>query len=181
METYLAYELAPQPTSLFHDGLMRKTAKSVLGLLLKSKVTSESKFQENSRFVIDGGYLLRSVAWLPDATYSKVCECYVSYVRNNFSLDTVVVFDGYESKNSTKVAEQLLRRASKAVSRDLIFDGETKTVTRRHSSSIEQINHYLLKLMQKTLSVSPMLRPIMSETSKTAKIILVLYWNMDLI
>ena len=32
-------------------------------------------------------------------------------------------------------------------------------------------------LMQKTLSVSPMLRPIMSETSKTAKIILVLYWG----
>ena len=33
-------------------------------------------------------------------------------------------------------------------------------------------------LMQKTLSVSPMLRPIMSETSKTAKIILVLYWGL---
>ena len=76
----------------------------MLGQLLKSKVTSESKFPENSRFVIDGGYLLCSVAWLPDA-YSKVCERYVSYVRNNFSLDTVVVFDGYESKNSTKVAE----------------------------------------------------------------------------
>ena len=37
------------------------------------------------------------------------------------------------------------------------------------------------ELMYKTLSVSPMLRPIMSETSKTAKIILVLYWTMDLI
>jgi len=35
--------------------------------------------------------------------------------------------------------------------------------------------------MQKNLSVSPMLRPIISETSKTAKIILVLYWAMDLI
>jgi len=35
--------------------------------------------------------------------------------------------------------------------------------------------------VKKTLSVSPMLRPIMSETSKTAKIILVLYWTMDLI
>jgi len=86
-----------------------------------------------------GGYLLRSVAWLPDATYSRVCECYVSYVRNNFSLDTVVVFDGYESKNSTKVAEQL-RRASKAVSRDLIFDGETKTVTTQTSFFANRAN-----------------------------------------
>ena len=32
--------------------------------------------------------------------------------------------------------------------------------------------------MQKALSVSPMLRPIMSETSKTAEIILVLYWGL---
>jgi len=32
--------------------------------------------------------------------------------------------------------------------------------------------------MQKTLSVSPMLRPIVSEISKTAKIILVLYWGL---
>ena len=33
-------------------------------------------------------------------------------------------------------------------------------------------------LMQKTLSVSPMLRPIMNETSKTVKIMLVLYWGL---
>ena len=32
--------------------------------------------------------------------------------------------------------------------------------------------------MYKTLSVSPMLRPIMSDTAKTAKIILVLYWGL---
>jgi len=32
--------------------------------------------------------------------------------------------------------------------------------------------------MYKTLSVSQMLRPVMSETSKTAKIILVLYWGL---
>ena len=33
--------------------------------------------------------------------------------------------------------------------------------------------------VKKTLSVSPILRPIMSETSQTAKIIFVLYWAMD--
>ena len=33
-------------------------------------------------------------------------------------------------------------------------------------------------LLLKTLSVSPMLRPIMSEPSKTAKSILVLYWGL---
>ena len=32
--------------------------------------------------------------------------------------------------------------------------------------------------VKKTFSVSPMLKPIMSEISKTAKIILVLYWGL---
>ena len=32
----LSYELAPQPPSMFHDGIMRKSNKSVLGSLLKS-------------------------------------------------------------------------------------------------------------------------------------------------
>ena len=36
MEAFLAYELAPQPPSLFEDGQMRKPRKSSLGLLLKS-------------------------------------------------------------------------------------------------------------------------------------------------
>src|SRR6218665_3322537 len=31
---------------------------------------------------------------------------HVSYVRQHFGLNTVVVFDGYESSNSTKAAEQ---------------------------------------------------------------------------
>ena len=37
MEVYLSYELAPQPPSLFQDGLMRKSPKSASGQLLRSK------------------------------------------------------------------------------------------------------------------------------------------------
>ncbi|ELU12775.1 hypothetical protein CAPTEDRAFT_192603 [Capitella teleta] len=37
MEVYLAYELAPQPTALFTDGVIRKTNKSIFGQLLKSQ------------------------------------------------------------------------------------------------------------------------------------------------
>ena len=38
MEEIFTYELAPQPPSLFHDGIMRKTQKSALGNILKNYV-----------------------------------------------------------------------------------------------------------------------------------------------
>jgi len=79
---------------------------SVLGLLLKSKVEPHSQFSQDNMFVIDGGYLLHAVIWPPDATYDKICNSYVSYVRHHLGLNTVVVFEGYESSNSTKAAEQ---------------------------------------------------------------------------
>src|SRR6218665_831800 len=61
MKSFLAYELAPQPPSLFHDGLMRKTNKNVQ--LLKSKVEPQSQFSQNSMFVMDGGYFQHAFIW----------------------------------------------------------------------------------------------------------------------
>src|SRR6218665_146305 len=94
----------------------------------KSKVEPKSQFPQNSMFVMDGGYLLHAVIWPPDATYDKICNSYVSYVRHHFGSNTVVVFDGYKRSNSTKAPEQQ-RRASKGVSRDLLFDEQMKTVS----------------------------------------------------
>src|SRR6218665_2975989 len=82
--------------------------------------------------VIDGGYLLHAVIWPPDATYDKICKLYVSYMRHHFGSNTVVVFDGYESSNSTKAAEQQ-RQASKGVSRDLSFEEQMKAVSTQAS------------------------------------------------
>src|SRR6218665_218328 len=66
--------------------------------------------------------------------YEKISHSYmyVSYVQRHFGLNTVVVFDGYESSNSTKVVKQQ-RQASKGVSRDLLFDERIKAVS-THSS-----------------------------------------------
>src|SRR6218665_3188052 len=74
--------------------------------LLKSKVEPHSQFPQDSMFGIDGRYLLHAVIWPPDATYDKICNSYVSYVRHHFGLNTVVVFDGYENSNSTKQANK---------------------------------------------------------------------------
>ena len=57
-----------------------------------------------------------------------VCEAYVSYTLKHFGFGTLVVFDGYLCKHSTKEAEQN-RRASRAVSRDILFDENMETMT----------------------------------------------------
>ncbi|ELU08869.1 hypothetical protein CAPTEDRAFT_206056 [Capitella teleta] len=55
MEAYLACELAPQPTALFTDGVMRKTNKNIFGQLLKSQTEAIDHYPVNSTFIVDGG------------------------------------------------------------------------------------------------------------------------------
>ena len=128
MEVYLSYELAPQPPSLFQDGLMRKSPKSALGQLLRSKAPLESRFPDDAMYIVDGGYLLRVVIWPANSTYSQVCDEYVSYTERHYGNEAIVVFDGYECTTSTKSAEQK-RRATKSSSRDIMFDESMQTVT----------------------------------------------------
>ncbi|KAK3894781.1 hypothetical protein Pcinc_001503 [Petrolisthes cinctipes] len=99
MEQFMSYELAPQPPSLFHDGAMRKPAKSAL---VSSLATA--------------------------STYEGVCQCYIAYIlKHYYGAGTVTVFDGYRTA-STKAAEQL-RRAKKSTSSDILFDQNMKTTT----------------------------------------------------
>ena len=51
-----------------------------------------------------------------------MCEACVSHTLKHFRFDTFVVFDGYMSKQSTKEEAEQKRRATLAVSRDILFD-----------------------------------------------------------
>ncbi|KAG1651513.1 Glutamate receptor ionotropic, delta-2 [Nymphon striatum] len=123
-----AYELAIEPPSLFRDGLMRKSPKSALAQLLRSKTPLESRLPDDATYIVDGGYLLRVVIWPPNSTYGEICESYVSYTLRHYGNEAIVVFDGYESAMSTKSAEQK-RRATKSSSRDIMIDESMSTVT----------------------------------------------------
>ena len=68
MERFMSYELAPQPPSLFHGGVMRTPTKSALGTLLKSYAPVQANIPNNCQFVIDGGHLLQSVVWVQPST-----------------------------------------------------------------------------------------------------------------
>ncbi|KAG1706167.1 Carcinine transporter [Nymphon striatum] len=139
MEVYLSYELAPQPPSLFLDGLMRKSPKSELGQLFRSKAPLESCFPDDAMYIVDGGYLLRVVIWPANPTYSQVCDSYVSYTERHYGNEAIVVFDGYECTTSTKSAEQK-RRATKSSSRDIMFDESMQTVTTQSAFSSNDRN-----------------------------------------
>ena len=76
MEAFLAYELAPQSPSLFYYGVMRKPAKSDLGILLKSFISQQSNIPENGLFILDAGHLLQTVVWPQPSTYFG----YVSHI-----------------------------------------------------------------------------------------------------
>lgn len=126
MEEFLSFELAPQPPSLFKDGMMHKPAKSSLGVLLKSFSPPKSSIPENAIFVVDGGLLLQTVVWPQGSTYGDVCQSYITYMLTHYGARSTVVFDGYRSTSSTKVSEQR-RRCHKHTSSNIIFDDNMQT------------------------------------------------------
>ena len=79
----MEFELTPEPTSLFEDGMLRKPDKSVLQSALLSK-THVSSVVASNMYVIDGGALLHRVMWPPRATYGDVIQEYVKFVANKY-------------------------------------------------------------------------------------------------
>ena len=128
MEEYLRYELAKQPPSLFDKGIMRKGNKCTLGTILKSNATILTEPPDEARFVLDGGHLIHIVPWPSDGTYHDVCLAYVSYIEEHYDHHVTVVFDGYDSSNSTKGVEQR-RLAAQATSGDILFELDMKANT----------------------------------------------------
>ena len=51
LEEFMSFELAPQPSSLFHDGVMRKPNKSAPSALLKSFVSTYPHMPDKCQYV----------------------------------------------------------------------------------------------------------------------------------
>jgi len=108
---YFSYELAPVPSSLFKDNMMRKSDKAALGRLLSQDVVVFDLQNWKTRVVVDGGALLHRVRWQKVSTYSLTADHHVRYVINKYGRNAVVVFDGYCSGPSTKDHEHVHRSA----------------------------------------------------------------------
>ena len=108
LKTYMKYELAPFPLSLFDENGMRKTRKAALYVFEVSM--TEIDFCDFD-IVVDGGFLLHKVVWPKDSNISTICQCYIKYIRKHYlGKSCTVVFDGYSSiECSTKRAEHSRR------------------------------------------------------------------------
>ena len=109
IEENFSFELTPEPTSLFKQGMMRKPTKANLRNHL---IESENPVTLDVRDVciIDGGMLLHKVYW-PKSTFSDVLDQYISYLRRRCATYQTVscVFDGYSNDASTKSQEHQRR------------------------------------------------------------------------
>ena len=108
MTSCFEYELTPEPTSLFKDGLMRKPNKALLGRSLVKESSIIKDKVDSALYVIDGGALLHRVCWNLPATGSKIIDQYTSYVGRKYGNRTCIIFDGY-SAASTKDHEHQRR------------------------------------------------------------------------
>lgn len=120
LKTCFNYELSPYPLSLFSEGGMRKTKKSVLYDYIKPMENTNVELNYKT-YVVDGGFLLHRIIWQINQTFVKICQLYVSYIEKHFGKKVTIVFDGYnESSQSTKNAER--HRRIKNTSSDILFD-----------------------------------------------------------
>ena len=79
------FELTPEPTALFKDGLIRKPTKAVLRNAILKLAESTKRVTADSCVVVDGGALLHNVPWLPNSTYADVLEQYTTFVTNRYA------------------------------------------------------------------------------------------------
>lgn len=152
MQDYLKFELAPFPLSLFDECGMRKTAEPAFAD--NFEVLQVPPSLKDGINVIDGGYLLYAVKWNQNEMIDNDLARYVGFVRNHFSADTIIVFDGYPENptySSTKSAERL-RRSMKAVGTEYIIQrGMTIQTSQDKFSSNDKNKVRLISMLQEEL------------------------------
>ena len=144
------YELTPEPTSLFKDGFMHKSSKSILRSSILNKVTHAVNTDADV-CVIDGGALLHKVKWLPNSTYGNIAEHYINFVKIRYGRYTTIciVFDGYNDHFSNKTEEQLRRTGNININANMNVTA-TREAFLRNSNNKEQFIQLLSRHLQAT-------------------------------
>ncbi|GBO26604.1 hypothetical protein AVEN_215673-1 [Araneus ventricosus] len=112
--------LAPFPFSLFDEGGLRKTRKSIFYYLFS---TETDVHFTSACYVVDGGFLLHRVLWQAKESFSFILKKYVDYAKKHFNEGASIVFYGYpeNAEKSTKSVERI-RWKKKQIADDVMFD-----------------------------------------------------------
>ncbi|GBL74481.1 hypothetical protein AVEN_235422-1 [Araneus ventricosus] len=125
LQKYFEFELAPFPLSLFDEGGLRKTLKSVFYDLFS---IATDLFLTSACYVVDGGFLLHRVLWQTKESFSFILKKYVDHTKKHFNEGGTVVFDGYskDAAKSTKSVESI-RRTKKYIAGYVMFGKSIST------------------------------------------------------
>ena len=129
VEENFKYEFIPEQTTLFRNGMMRKSGKSVLRNYLLNKYPSFDCL--SSRFVvIDGCALLHKVKWFYGSSFADIIDSYIQYIQNRFSKyeSVIIIFDGYKQQLSIKSSEHK-RRTSQVTAADVVLTRDMTLTT----------------------------------------------------
>lgn len=88
MKSYLCYELANYPMSLFDENGMRKETKSVF--YDNFDTVKAPNTNENLSYVVDGGYILHRVIWKQNSTVKEIIKIYLEYLQKNYDKAVIV-------------------------------------------------------------------------------------------
>lgn len=117
---YFDYEMTPEPTAIFKDGMLRKPTKSTLRNSLLDRIHPASGVVFHT-CVVDGGALLHKVHWPAKCTFLDIVHQYLSYLKHKYRnyQRVCVVFDGYTDSSSNKSQEHLRRVGVTAANIDI--------------------------------------------------------------
>lgn len=71
--------------------------------------------------IIDGSFFLHYVSWHENDIVQEIITKYVSFVKNKYANNSVVVFDGCPDTVGTKLVEHT-RRTTQNIGREINFD-----------------------------------------------------------
>ena len=127
---HFSYELTPEPTSMFKDGMMRKANKSMLRKVVLDKVESSSN--SSKVCVLDGGALLHKVKWQANSSFKDILNSYNQYITHRYVQyeRCCVVFDGYTHSMSIKSTKHARRNLKIASANVTVSDTMVLTITR---------------------------------------------------
>ncbi|GBM14154.1 hypothetical protein AVEN_60980-1 [Araneus ventricosus] len=82
LQKYFEFELAPFPSSLFDEGGLRKTLKSIFSDLFS---TATVVHFTSACYVVDGGFLLHRVLRQAEESFSFIMKKYFDFAKKHFN------------------------------------------------------------------------------------------------
>ena len=135
------YELCSIPSSMFYQsGLPRLANKPILADVIWTSIKDNTLVLEPPRgtmnCIIDGGSPIQKIPWARGVTFKSACKLYVDYCKK--INQPTIVFDGYQSRPSTKDVTHL--RRCKNTGAQVNFDINMVIATKKENFLSNQVN-----------------------------------------